>query len=67
MQVCILKKSLAEHIPHGKKYNATELMKKTIATKGKVIHHPFIGYWFDIGRSVDYHKAREMANHFNYS
>ena len=64
--IYLFKKNLLEYLPHGEYYNATDLMEKVIAEGKKLVHFPILGYWLDIGRMGDYHKAQEDIKHINW-
>lgn len=61
--IYLFKKKLLDYLPKGEHYNATDLMEKVIAENKKLIHFPVLGYWLDIGRMSDYHKAQEDFKH----
>lgn len=64
--IYLIKKSLLTYLPKGEFYNATDLMEKVIAEGKKLIHFPILGYWLDIGRMNDFHKAQEDIKHINW-
>jgi dTDP-glucose pyrophosphorylase len=64
--IYLIKASLLEYLPRGEYYNATDLMEKVIADGRKLVHFPILGYWLDIGRMSDYHKAQEDIKHINW-
>ena len=57
--IYLFKKSLISEIPKNKSYNATDLVKKLIDKKYRVISYPTHDYWMDIGSIEDYKKANE--------
>lgn len=57
--IYIIKKELLSLIPHGEFYNVTDLMESLIADGKKLVSFPILGYWLDIGRHVDFEKARK--------
>tara|TARA_B100001250_G_scaffold147843_1_gene126633 strand:- start:20881 stop:21936 length:1056 start_codon:yes stop_codon:yes gene_type:complete len=57
--IYLLKTSLISEIPKNKHYNATDLVKKLIKNKYKVISYPTHDYWMDIGSIEDYKQANE--------
>jgi len=61
--IYLFKKELLQYLPYGEYFNATDLMEKVIAENKKLIHFPVLGYWLDIGRMNDYHKAQEDFKH----
>lgn len=64
--IYIFKKELINYIPQGGYYNATDLMDKVIRDRKKLVHYPILGYWLDIGRMTDYHKAQDDINHIRW-
>jgi dTDP-glucose pyrophosphorylase len=61
--IYLIKKEYIKRIPKGSFYNATDLMKQIISSKGKLVHSPITGYWIDIGKHDDYMKALEIVKH----
>jgi len=61
--IYLFKKELLQYLPPAAYYNATDLMEKVIAEGKKLVHFPILGYWLDIGRMSDYHKAQEDIKH----
>jgi NDP-sugar pyrophosphorylase family protein len=57
--IYLLKKSVISEIPKNKHYNTTDLVKKLIKNKFKVISYPTHDYWMDIGSIEDYKQANE--------
>jgi len=57
--IYLLKKSIVSEIPKDKHYDATNLIKKLIKKKYKIIAYPTYDYWMDIGSIEDYKKANE--------
>lgn len=57
--IYLLKKSIISEIPNNEHYNATDLVKKLIKDKFKVISHPTHDYWMDIGSIEDYEQANK--------
>ena len=57
--IYLLKTSVISEIPKNKHYNATDLVKKLIKNKCKVISYPTRDYWMDIGSIEDYKQANE--------
>tara|TARA_Y100001935_G_C17244654_1_gene477632 strand:+ start:130 stop:1191 length:1062 start_codon:yes stop_codon:yes gene_type:complete len=57
--IYLLKKSIISEIPSNKQYDATDLVKKLIKNKYKVISYPTHDYWMDIGSIEDYNQANE--------
>jgi dTDP-glucose pyrophosphorylase len=61
--IYLIKKEYISLIPKNTFYNATDLMKQIILSKGKLVHSPITGYWIDIGQHDDYNKAKEIIRH----
>jgi len=61
--IYLLKKEILDEIPSGVYFDATDLINKLISLEKKVIRFPLAGYWIDIGKPVDYHKAKELVKH----
>lgn len=57
--IYIVKREHISLIPAGEKYNATDLMSALCTSGKKVVHHPILDYWLDIGKPHDYKKAQE--------
>jgi NDP-sugar pyrophosphorylase family protein len=64
--IYMFRKDVLKQIPHNQKFNATDLIEAVIAKKGKVIDNPITGYWIDIGRHEEYHKAKEIIKHLKH-
>ncbi len=61
--IYLLKKEFLDQIPENTFYNITDLMDKLIDNGQKLIHVPIRGFWIDIGNSIQYNKAKEMAQY----
>lgn len=61
--IYLIKRSALDEIPADTFFHATDLIKKLIAKKKKVVRYPLAGYWIDIGNPDEYYKACEMATH----
>lgn len=61
--IYILSKTLIDMIPKGQFYDITDLMEKLVEEGGKLSHNPILGYWIDIGKPIDYNKAKEFVKH----
>ncbi|KEY18817.1 nucleotidyltransferase family protein [Kaistella antarctica] len=57
--IYLMKKSVLEHLPKEKFFDATDLIAKLISENLKVISYPLVGYWLDIGKHEDFKKAQE--------
>lgn len=64
--IYLMRKEARAHVPKDTPYNATDLMKDIIASGGKVVSYPFMGYWLDIGRHEDYRRAEEEFNQIRF-
>jgi dTDP-glucose pyrophosphorylase len=61
--IYIFKKELIKYIPSGIHFDAPDFVLKVINAGRKVVRHPLMGYWIDIGRKEDYLKAIEYRSH----
>ena len=61
--IYILKRSLITKIEKGKYCDITDVMERLVAEGGKLVYDPIIGYWIDIGKTVDYEHAQEFIKH----
>ena len=61
--IYILKRSLIATIEKGKYCDITDVMEQLVAEGGKLVYDPIIGYWIDIGKTVDYEHAQEFIKH----
>jgi len=61
--IYILKRSLIAKIEKGKYCDITDVMERLVAEGGKLVYDPIIGYWIDIGKTVDYEHAQEFIKH----
>jgi NDP-sugar pyrophosphorylase family protein len=41
-------------------------MENVIASGGKVVSYPLVGYWLDIGRHEDFEKAQQDIKHIEF-
>ncbi len=64
--IYLMKRSIAEAIPKGIFYNATDAMEELIKQGKKVHSYPLHGYWLDIGRIEDYNKAQKDFHHIKF-
>lgn len=64
--IYLFKKELVELIPGNQAFDATHFMEAVIAKKKRVVSYPILGYWLDIGRLEDYHKAQEDVKHIPF-
>ena len=61
--IYILKRSLIAKIEKGKYCDITDVMERLVTEGGKLVYDPIIGYWIDIGKTVDYEHAQEFIKH----
>jgi len=61
--IYIFKKDLVNLIPKNSYFDITELMDKLIGNGRKLLHSPIRGYWIDIGKPIDYSKAKEFIKY----
>ena len=64
--VYILKRSLISKIEKGKYCDITDVMEQLVTEGGKLVYDPIIGYWIDIGKTVDYEHAQEFIKHLDH-
>jgi NDP-sugar pyrophosphorylase family protein len=63
--IYLFKKELINLIPNNEAFDATHFMEQVIASKKRLLSYPILGYWLDIGRIEDFHKAQEAVKHVN--
>ena len=63
--IYILKRSLISTIEKGKYCDITDVMEQLVTEGGKLVYDPIIGYWIDIGKTVDYEHAQEFIKHLD--
>ena len=61
--IYILEHSLISTIERGKYCDITDVMEHLVASGGRLVYDPIIGYWIDIGKTVDYEHAQEFIKH----
>ena len=64
--IYILKRSLIAKIEKGKYCDITDVMEQLVTEGGKLVYDPIIGYWIDIGKTVDYEHAQEFIKHLEH-
>ena len=64
--IYILKRSLIAKIEKGKYCDITDVMEQLVTKGGKLVYDPIIGYWIDIGKTVDYEHAQEFIKHLDH-
>lgn len=57
--IYLMKKEVIDLVPKNEAFNATDLMEQLIQEGKKVVAYPLLGYWLDIGKHEDYHKAQQ--------
>lgn len=61
--IYLIKQRALDEIPENVFFNATDLVKKLIAERKKVIRYPLNGTWIDIGNPQEYQKACDLVKH----
>lgn len=61
--IYLIRKEALRYIPHGKVFNATDLIEALAADEQKVIRYPLTGLWIDIGTPEEYRHAQELIKH----
>lgn len=61
--IYLIKRSVLNEIPEDTFFNATDLIKKLISERRRVIRFPLNGTWIDIGSHQEYQKANELVKH----
>ena len=64
--VYMLKRSLISKIEKGKYCDITDVIDQLVTEGGKLVYDPIIGYWIDIGKTVDYEHAQEFIKHLEH-
>ena len=57
--IYLLEPSVHRYIPHGQRFDMTDLIQRLIEERRPVVSFPIVEYWLDIGQPVDYEKAQE--------
>jgi len=57
--IYLLEPSAHRYIPHGQRFDMTDLIQRLIEEGRSVVSFPIVEYWLDIGQPVDYEKAQE--------
>lgn len=60
--IYIFKKELIELIPNNSYFNATDFIEKLLNSSKTVLHYPIKKYWLDIGKHIDFEKAKRDVN-----
>ena len=61
--IYILKRSLISKIEKGQYCDITDVMEQLVHEGGKLVYDPIIGYWIDIGKTIDYERAKDFIKH----
>ena len=61
--IYILKRSLISKIHKGQYCDITDVMEQLVHEGGKLVYDPIIGYWIDIGKTIDYERAKDFIKH----
>ena len=61
--IYLIKKCLLDLIPDGTYFNATDFIDLIVLQGKSVVRYPLVGYWIDIGKPEDYHKAQDFVRH----
>lgn len=61
--IYLIKRRALDEIPNDTFFNATDLVKKLIGERKKVIRYPLNGTWIDIGNPQEYQKAQDLVKH----
>jgi len=56
--IYLLNPSVRKLIPSGRRYDMTDLIRKLLENRRRVVSFPIGEYWIDIGQVEDYDKAR---------
>jgi dTDP-glucose pyrophosphorylase len=64
--IYLMKREILGLIPPNISYNTTDLMEQLIQSGKKVHSYPLRGYWLDIGKMEDYHKAQKDIDHIKF-
>ena len=57
--IYLLEPSVRECIPHGERFDMTDLIDHLLARQRPVASFPIVEYWLDIGQHADYQQAQE--------
>lgn len=61
--IYLIKRKVLDLIPDNIYFDATDLIDLLIQKRKKIIRFPLVGYWIDIGKPIDYQKAKEFVKH----
>lgn len=57
MGVYVFSKRVLAYVPDGEPFGFDELVLKLLAHDEPIMQYPYDGFWLDIGRTDDYHRA----------
>lgn len=64
--IYILDKNCLKEIPQRAFYNATDMIEKLVEENRRVSNYPILSYWLDIGKPIDFDKAKEDVKHIEF-
>jgi dTDP-glucose pyrophosphorylase len=59
--IYLLEPHVHAYIPHGQRFDMTDLIQRLITEGRRVVSFPVLEYWLDIGQLVDYEKAQSAV------
>jgi len=57
--IYLLEPSVHRYIPHGQRFDMTDLIQRLLEEERPVVSFPVVEYWLDIGLHADYKQAQE--------
>lgn len=63
--IYVLEPKAHRSIPHGKRFDMTDLIQELTSKGGRVAAFPVVEYWMDIGQHVDYEQAQKDCKSWN--
>ena len=64
--IYIINQACLKEIPQRAFYNATDMIEKLIEESRMVSNYPILSYWLDIGKPIDFDKAKEDIKHIEF-
>lgn len=64
--IYLIKRGVIDLIPKNQAFNATDLMEQLIQQGKNLVAYPLVGYWLDIGKHEDFHKAQQDIKHIKF-
>lgn len=64
--IYIINKHCLKEIPQKAFYNATDMIEKLVEENRMVSNYPILSYWLDIGKPIDFDKAKEDIKHIEF-